>query len=1407
MRTGLSRVTARPPARVNPARALLLCAAAMALGGPACGQEASSYVPIVVPAGAPATACDLTQVVVPPGMNLPTTPRAGYPQIAQGSIPGDPLPLGHIIDAPPSNVSDAYRWITVLHEQYIAARDPLPTGHNFRSCCWSSLVMNNLSGEAASIVQLDHMRPGFAEGMTFPRGFRMNVSLLATPSIGDHLPASPTIGGSSAALVPPGAGSAPTGWNGSNRPVLGGTVDLVTGLPLVQVTDLELPLGGATFRLLRTRSARHGLDRIEIGQWGSTEPEVAAVDKWWDWTGVGWMASENPILLIDSALPDLVGPNPRVTWLVLDAHHAIPFQQVNLAQGPGGEPRVGYEAPPRFRARLKHNGVWAKIPQPWGDTYGWSTPPTQYEVWLYDGAIKYTFVAVREDVPMKSFDTTQGAAQDPEWTWTSYHDTALYPPVGTAPEWYDGPYESDRNPGFAIPYYGLCTKIEDSYGHAANIHYVPTTRARIDAENTTCTACQQLCLRKGQISYITLDTPSGTEWTLVYAHRFFQGPYPDSGQVWNPPDAHPALLGASAIDRIYVYKGPLFGGIQIAEAPVLEIDTDNRPDIDPVDPLAVYNTGHSPALPTTWVHQVRYHYRNAAWDTYGGSSLHGVQFYPPMLAWTEVTSRKQDTQGHGLEAGPPAVRNTFYRYDTSTASGQEVLESPYLQRVFTHDDFNRLIRWAVEHLGPGDTAEESLARWVSHQTPFHFSVADYTFEYPDWSESELNQHPGARELLDGFASVRLGAAQEEGQTWEDGRSDCPSPASILTTYVKSIERPECLVDDISGQAARLLSVHGPDGLRRHFRVRRLVYLGEGAAKPLNNTPFHLSWVAYDHGLPASATLVDFPRRSVLVHPYRWRTYFFDPGTRQVTYHPGGEPAEARWISIIDEFRSWAEMTALTPYSRDTVSTKPGQLSRRVVEVNASGYVLRDATWEFTPEGTIRSGGGLGDQYIYKKLRTVLPEAEADLMALVSASTPPPPPPATPPDPEPDKRRQIEAYLDQVLLVEHRSVGWSAAEKAGTGNTEGLIEFNEYKWFDIAQEDGNAAPWQARAQRVATGVKRGVSGPGYYTHQIVRNPDTPTDVLEEIEFLSPQEALLQTVPSAETDTGTYKITRYTTAREAPAQGTETPTTERRITSRQRTGPPRKLRPDAGAPNYFPVELQSYDDEGRTVWSAAGLVTDPGTPPHLLPVRRRRAEEHLLPERPPLVAHLAVHRPGAGAAPRPQRPGPVRRTGRRVRPVDRPALHGFALRPRVHLQRPGMERPRRRRGRVEGHVPRRGPRLQRPAAGGHPPPHPARRVRHGPGDRSRDPRGVHQRPGAAGTALVPRDRGQATAPGPVRPPDRSGTLRTQRGRPHGSRGHEAGQRPGRGLPRARHGRHNHPHHPQHPGPEPAQVHRHP
>ncbi len=487
-------------------------------------------------------------------------------------LPDPQFPCGepqHIL--PPDQGSGAYSW----HP------DPAsPEGKAHISACWNAMTHVYHFGStvvSGTPIWLSHPTvPDGSEEITHPFGFRSGFNPTGSVSIGDYLPSAPTLGRSSVALLPPNEDHSTTGWQGTTRPVLDGTVDLVTGAPLIQTTDLTLSFGSAAFRLNRTRSQDSLLHapQYDLSYWGSSDYLIAAQDRWWSWTGLGWMASENPLLIIDSALPDLIGPHPRTTWLVLDAHHAIPFQQVNLSQDAQGNPRVGYEAPPRFRARMRHNGTWGLIdditarPAP-GDphpqVYGWIEPPTQYEVWLYDGALKYTFAAAREDIPPTAFDRSHLHGGSPDYITTSYHDAALYWPDNVS----HSPWNIYQNPGFGIPYIGLCTRIDDRHGHSAIIHYCEATRFVIDDNPDDCTRCMQRCLRKGQISHIELisNGPNGVQvdWLLVYVHRYFEGTRTEIGPVppivfdgWYPthPDYDPAhAYGAVAIDRIYAYDG------------------------------------------------------------------------------------------------------------------------------------------------------------------------------------------------------------------------------------------------------------------------------------------------------------------------------------------------------------------------------------------------------------------------------------------------------------------------------------------------------------------------------------------------------------------------------------------------------------------------------------------------------------------------------------------------------------------------------------------------------------------------------------------------------------------------------------------------------------------------------------
>jgi len=102
---------------------------------------------------------------------------------------------------------------------------PAPTGLQARSLCWL--------GVTEMLKQTCTLQPPPSLSLD-PLGFYLKINPVAQPSIGNFLPPSPTLGGSSVCLLPAGAEGAATGWQGLSRPTLDGVVDLVTGLPLAR---------------------------------------------------------------------------------------------------------------------------------------------------------------------------------------------------------------------------------------------------------------------------------------------------------------------------------------------------------------------------------------------------------------------------------------------------------------------------------------------------------------------------------------------------------------------------------------------------------------------------------------------------------------------------------------------------------------------------------------------------------------------------------------------------------------------------------------------------------------------------------------------------------------------------------------------------------------------------------------------------------------------------------------------------------------------------------------------------------------------------------------------------------------------------------------------------------------------
>lgn len=424
-------------------------------------------------------------------------------------------------------------------------------------------------------------------------GGPLNYELSFEPEVPTLPPLAADVASSSSPLLPGGSDAGYVPMLGiAERETVGGAVDAVTGVALLSATDFELPFGGAVFRHTRTYSDSPSLNKpgpyIGSGPSDDDYREHLPTTRLWDWAGVGWMVSHNPLLLIDAAYPGLGGAKvsdgssverfPRRTYFIPDAHHAIPFDMYVDA---GGMPR--YEAPARFGASLTYN----KTDADWDPTLndglgGWATLPHSFTVWLYNGAVKYTIVPVYEDV-------RKWADQSPAYSAGSAHQ---HPSAVSSTTWQD-------EQRLGVPYLGLTVQIEDRYGNRIVNEYCgfhqydcnhshedpaapgPTDPPRdhfgsgsepgswpyVEDSGVSSTVpagregpvdtlvCCQTCHRKGQIQRTLLyaSGESTPAWTIVYSHRTFA-----SFDVYN--DAPTELLlypysNQAAMHNVRVYRG------------------------------------------------------------------------------------------------------------------------------------------------------------------------------------------------------------------------------------------------------------------------------------------------------------------------------------------------------------------------------------------------------------------------------------------------------------------------------------------------------------------------------------------------------------------------------------------------------------------------------------------------------------------------------------------------------------------------------------------------------------------------------------------------------------------------------------------------------------------------------------
>lgn len=1047
--------------------------------------------------------------------------------------------------------------------------------------------------------------PNHDIGAYVPYGFRSNANPARPLSTGDFLPAAATFDASSLALLPGSLRGGSPAWNGLSRPMLDGKVDLITGVPIIRVTDLELPFGSATFRLTRTRASGPLLPDGESSTDLRRFPGSPS-DSWWDWTGVGWMTGESPVLLIDSALPDIVGNNPKTTRMVLDAHTSIPFQLI--------ETTGNYEAPPRFRATLRHNGSWST------QSHSWATPPSEYKVSLYEGELTYTFVAIREDVPENRWypdyltDPNGEIGGTPEET--SSHDRPLLPQHfanDPGPRAAHDPWNPMINPGAGIPYLGICTQIQDRNGHLVRMTYHASTRQHMDDPATPdCIECRHDTLRKGQLKYIKLYAPeqSVASWTLVYGYRKF------AGINWLPnwteyhegaydivtaksPEEDPGryeVHGDIAIDRVYAYEGDI--AAEVLDPADLTLPHTNRPGLSSGlgsaehDPLAVYNDRVTTTvdLPTNWKHQVRYHYHTfrsleGAWGQQprdGEQMAERYRWYfgveenatgmMPVLVLTSMHTRPTMAQPGVVASSLRAyVYDQYPRRNPHWPHPSEINSRMPWLRGYLEDRELREVVSKCEHV---QAASDRIAEWlwkISEEGPALESVLREACT--EWFEPVSYENDAAvlyptLEMLHADGGVYT--------SWTNSFSD-----------YEQKEPP---------QSVRGASVKGHWGPARHYIIRRFT-----------NT----------QGLNAA------PQSSVWFAPYAWRGHpasITETTAAQQTALPNLE--QPRFVVVIDEYESrdllvqssagvqymggvhgsLGQMGANTP-----TGWAPVTLSRRIIQISASGVVLKERKWSYNPGGVVVTGSGIGEDFKYRRIGELFSHLTEDPACVHIPGL------GQPPSNCGTGGIPASVYNEQVL-VEHRSLGWSVAELGdlqagsppGSAPTGGRYENGLVKFYEYGLIGTGEIPWRSRVQVVAEGIQKGsVLGPvfpnqqpsappsnvatKFYTRQVffADNNSDPQRVAAEITFREPR-ALFPSQPSydAQKTDSTFSLTEFL------VETTTGEWADRKVTSRTTVRPPRRQRP--GGPWYSPIVREEYDQLGQAVWVVTGLVQDHSDP---------------------------------------------------------------------------------------------------------------------------------------------------------------------------------------------------------------------
>ncbi|HUU84928.1 MAG TPA: RHS repeat-associated core domain-containing protein [Phycisphaerae bacterium] len=931
------------------------------------------------------------------------------------------------------------------------------------------------------------------------------------------------------------------------RPTHRDVIDLITGAPLLQATDFELPFGGAVFRHIRTYSQNIAFHMFrEVGH--ENGPNEKPMTTRWDWNGLFWSMGESPIFLIDAQYDFTkeyeTEPTPidKRCYFLPDAHHAIPFIY--------DEVQELYLAPPWFDAVLSDDG---------------QNPPDYYYVRLSRRSIKYTIRAFREDL----WEIGQG---------TSVHE---HPDDG----------------GLGLPYYGLVERIEDRYGNAVVYEYCDTHhREQCDvAHSSSCVECCQTCNQKGQIKSIRLVRSDDTVvWTLLYCHRSFgyamdlfmfltDGAYESdlengtipaglrddfatsgitfsgsetvetqtSGLVWLIQDGElrftiednenwPGQLrvseqwgwrstarnGDNAVHSIHVYEGDV---ATTSGCPTLPADDfcHYPPDagiagLDELDALDCQ-------VPGNWVIEAKYLYS----DGWGSYPWHTG---PPMCPTSKLYEQSIRASGYG-DTGPIQQPQKLLKVSVTkrtSAAGQDATETQhtlYRYSDTTGQEIDQNNGASIRAVFGPSTVDAILAAEPDK------TVNDLLNLPPD----EIIDMPDPQAPASTSGSEFIDLADLEFKDWRN------------TDYDSFVAGDQGSDDYKMREFVGIPDTHSSlQTAGKHALVDRRVGAGN-----------HGAFIYYRYiALPPDA-IWDYcgescPQVSMVHYPYR----FWDHDGAYVT-----APLDhVFWVTIIDEYDEGVYDKNLGDIDLNDAVPR----SRRVVKMNSAGFVLVDQIFKMADNGT----GELVSQEGFST------EESYDCKGRVV-----------------ERRSTGWSACTQEVLSE------CSPEGIGTngcctdaGNTlccpaeQGLIYIFRYddEPCDVAADGFCQCTGNGPGEVLAVGIKQGTEGTVYWLSQVQRDEDRPELITAEVRFREPTADLLAEVTTCG---ATGELTQIDYVFLDPIATNGDPS-EKRIRQKMIIRPAVPL--EWGGDARYAVDKSYYDDHGNLEWRGVGSLADPDTP---------------------------------------------------------------------------------------------------------------------------------------------------------------------------------------------------------------------